>query len=125
LLNSCAGGQTKPGEAGLSAVAFSEKIGSTGDVVIVDVRTPEEFAKGHIENALNLNWNGAEFEQQLATLDKTQPVCVYCLSGGRSREEENKMGKEGFKRVVKRPGGIIKWRGNNLPKPEKSLIHKP
>src|SRR5690606_28789779 len=71
------------------------------------------------ENALNLNWNGAEFEQQVATLDKSQPVFVYCLSGVRSRDAANKMREEGFEKVVEMPGGMIEWRANNLPETRK------
>lgn len=115
ILNSCMNGQTQnPGQQ-LEATAFAEKIKQVPQAVILDVRTPEEFAKGHLINALNFDWNGNIFEQQLEQLDKTKPVFVYCLSGGRSSSAANKMRKEGFKDVYELNGGIMKWRGANLP----------
>src|SRR5690606_14040697 len=80
-----------------------------------DVRTPEELQKGHIQNALNIDWNGSEFEQQLAMLDKDQPIFVYCLSGGRSSKAIAKMHEAGYSNLVEMPGGMMEWRANNLP----------
>lgn len=115
LLNGCGNAQSKQGPDKLSATEFSEKIGSLKNAVIVDVRTPEEFQKGHVPNALNLNWNGSEFDAQLATLDKDRPVYVYCLSGGRSGKAVEKMRQAGFANVIEMPGGMMEWRANNLP----------
>lgn len=113
---SCSNGQNQS----LSAQAFSKTIEEVADAQIVDVRTPQEFEKGHIENALNLNWNGNEFDKQLATLDKTRPVFVYCLSGGRSGSAVSKMKKEGFTNIYEMPGGMMEWRANNLPETVKN-----
>lgn len=124
ILNSCTNGQTKQEQSSLSAVEFSEKINATEQPLIVDVRTPEEFKQGHLKNALNLNWNGSEFGKQLATLDKTQPVFVYCLSGGRSSSAANKMRKEGFEKVFEMHGGMMEWRANNLPEIKANTTEK-
>ena len=94
---------------------FAEKIKDMPTSKIVDVRTPDEFSKGHLENALNYDWNGNEFDKQIAPLDKSKPVFVYCLSGGRSSSAASKMRSEGFKTVYELDGGIMKWRGANLP----------
>ncbi|MFH6967196.1 thioredoxin domain-containing protein [Flavobacterium sp. FlaQc-28] len=122
ILNSCSNGQTK--QPKLSATEFLEKIKATEDAVIVDVRTPEEFQKGHIQNALNLNWNGSEFEKQLATLDKNKTIFVYCLSGGRSNSAADKMRKTGFEDVIEMPGGMMEWRVNNLPETKINIAEK-
>ena len=82
---------------------------------IIDVRTPDEFSKGHLANANNYDWNGTEFDNQIAPLDKSEPVFVYCLSGGRSSSAANKMRSDGFTQVYEMDGGIMKWRGENLP----------
>jgi thioredoxin len=82
---------------------------------IIDVRTTDEFSKGHLANANNYDWNGNEFDKQIAPLDKSKPVFVYCLSGGRSSSAASKMRSEGFKTVYELDGGIMKWRGANLP----------
>ena len=107
--------QAQNGSDKLSAPAFADKIKQTGDAVIVDVRTPEDFAKGHLINAQNINWNGNDFETGIARLDKTKPVFVYCLSGARSAAAAAKMRAEGFRQVYELMGGIMKWRAANLP----------
>lgn len=99
----------------LSAQEFSEKIKSTETALILDVRTPEEFSKGHLENAQNIDINGANFGEEVAKLDKTKPVFVYCLSGGRSASAAAQMRSEGFTKVYELEGGIMKWRAENLP----------
>ena len=116
LFNSCGSGQTNSTtKTNLSAIEFAEKLKEMPTAAILDVRTPDEFSKGHLANALNYDWNGNEFDKQIATLDKSQPVLVYCLSGGRSSSAATKMRSEGFKTVYELDGGIMKWRGTNLP----------
>lgn len=115
LFNSCSNGQTQNTKTNLSATEFSEKIKELPTASIIDVRTPDEFSKGHLINALNYDWNGNEFEKQIAPLDKSKPVFVYCLSGGRSSSAASKMRSDGFKTVYELDGGIMKWRGENFP----------
>ncbi len=116
LLNSCSRGQTNSTtKTNLSAIEFAEKLKEMPTFTIIDVRTPDEFSKGHLANANNYDWNGNEFDNQIATLDKSKPVFVYCLSGGRSSSAASKMRSEGFKTVFELDGGIMKWRGANLP----------
>ena len=115
LFNSCTGVQTGNSKTNLSATEFSEKIKEVPSAQIVDVRTPEEFEKGHLQNAKNIDWNGNEFEKQMVTIDKSKPVFVYCLSGGRSSSAASQMRSKGFKEVYELNGGILKWRGANLP----------
>ena len=98
----------------LNASEFSKKISETHDAKIIDVRTPEEFEKGHLINALNYDWNGNNFDSEISSLDKSKPVFVYCLSGGRSGSAASKMRSDGFKEVYELEGGIIKWRAENL-----------
>jgi thioredoxin 1 len=109
----CSTGQTDNGT--VAATVFAEKIKSTTDASIIDVRTPEEFAQGHLEGATNIDWRGNDFEKEIANLDKTKPVFVYCMSGGRSASATSKMRKMGFTNVVELEGGIMQWRANNLP----------
>src|SRR6185503_20910590 len=97
LLTSCQSGQTQNTKTNLSANEFDSKIRELSPTMVLDVRTPEEFAKGHLPNAKNFNWNGNSFEQQIAMLDKAKPVFVYCLSGMRSTSAASKMRSEGFK----------------------------
>jgi len=115
FFNSCSNGQTGSGKTNLSAIDFAAKIKELPSAALIDVRTPDEFSKGHLNNAINYNWNGNEFESQIATLDKTKPVLVYCLSGGRSSSAASKMRSSGFTQVYELDGGIMKWRAANLP----------
>lgn len=115
LFNSCSNGQTQGTKTNLSATEFADKIKELPTATIIDVRTPDEFSKGHLANANNYDWNGNEFDKQIAPLDKSKPVFVYCLSGGRSSSAANKMRSDGFKEVYELSGGIMKWRAANLP----------
>lgn len=99
----------------LSPVEFSEKLKDFSDAQIIDVRTPEEFESGHLQNAINIDWNGNNFETEISKLDKTKPVFVYCLSGARSASAAKQMRNEGFTSVYQMNGGIIKWNASNLP----------
>ena len=114
LFNSCSNGQTKVGGS-LLADAFADKLKQTKAAQIVDVRTPGEFEKGHLLDALNFNWNSDDFQNQVLKLDKSKPVFVYCLSGGRSEAAANKMRSDGFLEVYELSGGMMKWRAAGLP----------
>jgi thioredoxin 1 len=115
LLNSgCSNGQSGD-KTTLSVSEFAERIKQIPAVPVIDVRTPEEFAKGHLQNARNIDWNGNDFLNQISTLDKSKPVLVYCLSGMRSEAAASKMRAHGFKEVFELKGGIMKWRAAGYP----------
>lgn len=97
----------------LSADEFEKAI-TADSVQLLDVRTPAEYAGGHIKNTLLANWNDAkEFERRISFIDKNKPVYVYCLAGGRSAAAAAKMRKEGFKNVYELTGGINAWKAAN------------
>jgi thioredoxin 1 len=104
----------------LSAEAFKEMIHQHPDYVVMDVRTPEEYQKGHLLNASNINWNGPDFEHQINALDTSQTILVYCLSGGRSASAASVLRNKGFK-VYELKGGILKWRNDGYK--EVTAIH--
>ncbi len=65
----------------------AEKIIKTDPkVVVIDVRTPEEFKAGHIPGAKNLDFFGDDFAKQIAALDKSKTYIVHCAAGGRSAQ---------------------------------------
>lgn len=114
ILISC-NGQNSSKNTNLSAIEFYEKIKELKNPQLVDVRTPEEFKGGHLENALNINWNSDDFMRLAASLDKTQPVMVYCLAGSRSAAAAAALRKNGFQQVYEMDGGIMQWRAKKLP----------
>jgi rhodanese-related sulfurtransferase len=77
--------------------------------VILDVRTPDEFKSGHIENAININLNSGDFKDQLNKLDKNKIYVVYCRSGHRSGNAVKVMKELKFMEVYD-IGGIIQWK---------------
>ncbi len=72
---------------------------------LLDVRTPEEFQKGHLERAVNINWYDTDFAEQVKSLDKDKPIYVYCKLGGRSEAASKVLDSLGFKNVVDLTGG--------------------
>lgn len=99
----------------LNAEAFNISFKNSTNAQMLDVRTPDEFGKGHIEGADNINWNDKSFAEKVAKLDKDKPLFVYCLAGGRSAAAVKKLNELGFKEIFDLEGGILSWRANNLP----------
>lgn len=99
----------------LGANDFESKLAATTDAQLVDVRTPEEFNEGHLKDAININYQGNSFMQEVDKLDKTRPTFVYCQSGGRSSESCNYMANHGFKALYELKGGFGIWTAMNKP----------
>lgn len=78
----------------------------TTNFVVLDVRTPGEFAPRRVKGALNLNFHAADFATQLAALDRTTTFLVYCASGNRSGQAVNQMRSLGFMEVYNLTGGF-------------------
>lgn len=74
-------------------------------VMLVDVRTPEEFEAGHIEGAINMNWFNTDFIKQFESVDKEQSIYVYCKKGGRSAKAQQKLVSLGYIDIVNLEGG--------------------
>jgi thioredoxin len=115
IFNSCTNGQSSPSNPSVSAVEFSKKIAELPGAPIIDVRTPGEFSQGHLKNAINYDISTSGFETKIASLDKSKPVLVYCLSGSRSTYAVSYMKSNGFIEVYEMNGGMMKWRAANLP----------
>ena len=83
------------------------------DYIILDVRRPDEYAAGHIPNAVNVA-NESIGASEIAELpDKDQLILVYCRSGRRSKEAAEKLVKLGYTNIVEF-GGIIDWKGETV-----------
>ncbi len=93
----------------ISPIEAKEKIKAKKNVLILDVRTPEEFSQGHIEGAINIPVQ--EIEKMIGELNKYKKyeIIVYCRSGSRSRKASEILIKHGFRNVYNLKGGFIEW----------------
>jgi thioredoxin 1 len=93
----------------LSVDEFEKKYAESSTAQLVDVRTSGEYGGGHLPKAQNIDYRSADFAQKIQTLDKTKPVFVYCLAGGRSAEAATIFKQNGFTEVYDLGGGYLKW----------------
>ena len=106
-------GCRKPDYQTISAPEFQELI-SDRAVQIIDARTPEEYRKGHIERAVNMDIQNENFNKQIQALDMDRPVAIYCNSGQRSCDAARKLADKGYK-VYTLDNGWTDWMKYNYP----------
>ncbi len=82
---------------------------------ILDVRTPSEFASGHIEGSILIDFNASNFRTEVDKLDKSKRYLVYCRTSNRSGQAVSIMKDLGFKEVYDVDGGIVAWEAAGLP----------
>lgn len=113
FFNSCAEAQ-QPATADLKAAEFKaavdKKIG-----VLLDIRTADEVKSGYIAGAKNIDWYSPNFKTEVAKLDKTKPLYIYCAAGGRSASARDLLLSLGFKEVHQLTGGIGAWKSAGYP----------
>lgn len=98
----------------VSAPEFDKEI-KADSVQLLDVRTPQEYAEGHIDGALNINIQSDDFRRLVEKeLSKDSTILVYCRSGRRSMEAAEILTELEYK-VVNLKGGIIGWKEDGLP----------
>lgn len=90
-------------------------IGQDPKIVILDVRTPAEFAKGHIKGAINIDYYGPDFKKKLSLLDKESEYLIHCRSGARSGRSLPIMQSVGLMNIIHMDNGIISWVIAGLP----------
>jgi len=100
-----------PGEA---QALIRENAGNK-DFVVLDVRTPGEFAKGHIEGAVLVDYRSPAFREEIAGQDRAKTYLVYCRTGNRSVGAMNVMKELGFRNYYHLEGGIKRWQEDGLP----------
>ena len=99
----------------LRPAAFKKALRKTKDKVLLDVRTPDEFAEGHLKNAQNIDYLADEFETQVSRLDKSKPYFLYCRSGKRTAGAAELMLALGFEKIYTLDGGILAWEEQKMP----------
>lgn len=98
----------------LNVEEFAQKMEETPGIVL-DVRTPEEVSRGKIKGAVEMDFYSDDFDQQLAGLDSSKVIFVYCAKGGRSSKAMNKLSNMGCKTVYNLDGGMGAWLGAKMP----------
>lgn len=98
----------------LTPSAASDLVGDPA-VRVLDVRTAEEFAEGHLAGATQLDWYASDFADRVAELDRDATWVVYCRSGNRSAQATALMADQGFTAVNDVDGGIVAWQAAGLP----------
>ena len=84
-------------------------------VTVIDLRTPEEYAEGHLADSVLIDFYEPDFRDQIAALDADQPYVIYCRSGNRSAQAYEIMADLGFDEVYDIDGGIIAMADAGLP----------
>jgi len=82
--------------------------------ILLDTRTPAEYAENHISKAINIDFYAVDFEDQLEQLDKAAPYFIYCRTGSRTKVTLEIMKKMGFREVYDLQGGILAWEVANM-----------
>jgi len=115
----CGGSDTAQSTAGIRVVSASDaetiQAEPPAGLTILDLRTPEEFASGHIEGATMIDFYAPDFRDRLEELDPTQPYLIYCRSGNRSSQTRAILEDLEFADVADVDGGIVAWQSQGLP----------
>ena len=113
LLISCSN-QAQPASE-LPPEAYAKAV-TNADIQLLDVRTAREYQDGHLKGSLQADWTDrSQFMDRTQYLDKSKPVYVYCLSGGRSQAAAQHLRAQGFLQVTNLTGGISAWKMAGLP----------
>lgn len=97
------------------AFALIRENAENDDFVILDVRTPGEFAKGHLEGAVLNDYRSPAFREEVAHLDRGKTYLVYCRTANRSARAIGIMKDLGFRNILHLEGGIVRWSEEGLP----------
>ncbi len=108
-------GKTIVGKPHQVGVEEFNKLINDNKVTLVDVRTSKEFAQGHINGAVNVDWKNRHFAKNILNISDEKPVAIYCRSGNRATRAMFAMNAIGFKEVYNLEKGIKSWNAANMP----------
>lgn len=118
LVTAACGGDTTTVDPVIETVSperASEIIDGGDGVVVLDIRTPEEFAEARLAGAVNIDFYADDFQDRLAELDKGTDYVLYCRTGNRTSTAREMMRDLGFSSVHEVDGGIVNWYESGLP----------
>lgn len=99
-VGACSSGDSGTATEAVRVVAAADAVDVLDERTIIDVRTPEEFAAGHVAGAININVEAPDFDEQIAALDAEDAYLVYCRSGRRSALAADQMAEAGFTDII-------------------------
>ena len=102
--------QSQQNTVHLTNGAFQKKM-KEANVVILDIRTPNEFQGGHLANAINIDFYQNDFVQKISQLDTSKTYLLYCRSGNRTGQAVKLFQQKGIPHVFHLKWGIISWDG--------------
>jgi len=123
-LGGCGGSSSPTADATATAPAAAvellepkqaQALVATGNVQVLDVRTPEEYAEKHLADAKLIDFYAADFADRIGALNRDTTYVVYCRSGHRSGQATALMAAKGFTAVNDVDGGIVAWEAAGLP----------
>lgn len=97
----------------ISSAALHARSDSETALVVIDVRTPAEYASGHIPGAVNIPVD--QVAKQIAEIDAPHGVALYCVVGPRARKGESALLAAGYEQVFHLEGGLAAWQAAGLP----------
>ncbi|NKB71506.1 MAG: rhodanese-like domain-containing protein [Candidatus Latescibacteria bacterium] len=110
LVLACAdSSKTAPDFADIDVAAAVALLQGDRQVMVIDIRTPGEFVRGHIAGAENIDFRAADFAQRLGSLDRERPYLMHCASGGRSTRALGQFSQLDFQRIYHLRAGFIGW----------------
>jgi len=93
----------------VSTEVYKEIINDT-NLTLIDVRTPEEFEKGALPGAINIDYFDEEnFYKSYDAFDRNEPIYLYCRTGNRSLKTAEKLIEMGFEEIYDMEGGYVQW----------------
>jgi rhodanese-related sulfurtransferase len=124
LIGGCVGKETQISESITPQEAFAliQENQDNPDFVIIDTQTPDKFARGHIEHAINLDFQSETFEAELDKLDRNKTYLIYCQTGTQSRSALDLMAELNFTKVYKIAGGLVQWKQEGLATIQTQII---
>ncbi len=107
----------------LNGGEFLSLYNKTANAQIIDVRTPTEFNAGHIDGAINIDFDNSTFKREVSKLDKSKTYFIYCRSGNRSGQAFSIMKTDGIKNIYDLQGGIVSNKDSIILLPSLDIIN--
>jgi len=108
-------GFSQPNVPQIDTSKVKDAIDSHKDIVLLDVRTEDEYSINHIQGSINIPFDQISERVEKEIVNKKKTIYVYCLSGSRSIQAVNEMIKFGYKDVFSMASGLLTWRAKNYP----------